>query len=89
MGITVEQFYDLVEPMRDTGIWTKTGSTWQASDSVERKPISHREQAVRVSQVNDRTFAASNRTLYFNPSDPPPKTGDAALDRPTAAFRVI
>jgi hypothetical protein len=30
----------------------------------------------------------ANRSLYFNPENPPPKTGDPALDAPSRTFRV-
>jgi N-acetyl sugar amidotransferase len=89
MGISVSQFYALVEPMRDPSIWEKANGGWLAKDSVDRHAITQREQAARVDQVEDRTLAPGNRTLYFNPKDPPPPTGESALDTPSPTFRVI
>jgi hypothetical protein len=89
MGISVEKFYGLVEPMRDPSIWEKANGGWRTRDSVDRHPITQREQAARVDQVEDRTLSPKNRTLYFNPANPPPKTGDPGLDAPSASFRVV
>jgi hypothetical protein len=89
MGISVEKFYGLVEPMRDQSIWEKANGGWRAKDSVDRHPITQRDQAARVDQAEDRTLATANRTLYFNPENPPPKTGNPALDAPSLSFRVI
>ncbi|MEX2129066.1 MAG: N-acetyl sugar amidotransferase [Xanthobacteraceae bacterium] len=89
MGIGVDRFYALVNPMRDPSIWEKANGGWRAMDSVDRHPITQREQAARVDQVEDRTLAPANRTLYYNPANPPPNTGDPDLDRPSPIFRVM
>jgi hypothetical protein len=75
--------------MRDQSIWEKANGGWRAKDSVDRHPITQRDQAARVDQAEDRTLATANRTLYFNPENPPPKTGNPALDAPSLSFRVI
>jgi hypothetical protein len=89
LGITVERFYELVEPMRDLSIWEKSNGNWQPKDSVDRHRITQREDAARVDQVEDRTLGPANRELYFNPDNPPPPSGDPLLDKRSAAFRVI
>ena len=89
LGITSEQFYGLVERMRDQAIWGKVEGRWLVRDSVDRHAVTQREEAARVGQVEDRTLSPSNRTLYFNPTNPPELTGDPALDAPSAMFRVI
>lgn len=89
LGLSIEDFYGLVEPMRDTSIWEKANGSWHPKDSVDRHRITQREEAARVDQVADRTLAPGNRALYFNPKNPPPKSGDPALDGPSLMFKVI
>ena len=81
MGITVDEFYRIVEPMRDKSIWEKTsGGGWRPKDAVFLHTIGPREEAVRVAQKADRTFSRGNRSLYFNPDNPPEKQGEIAMD---------
>jgi hypothetical protein len=89
MGISVDHFYGLVAPMRDPSIWEKANGSWAAKDSVDRHPATQREQAARLDQIEDRTLSPANRSLYYNPANPPTKSGDAALDDPSASFRVV
>lgn len=89
LGISTEQFYALVEPMRDLSVWEKSNGSWHVKDSVDRHPITQREQAARVDQVEDRTLGQANRELYFNPANPPLPSGNPLLDKRSTAFRVI
>jgi N-acetyl sugar amidotransferase len=89
LGITTQDFYRMVEPMRDTGIWRKTGDDWEVTDSVIRHPADEAVERLRVAPVADLTFSAANRRLYFNPQNPPEKVGDPALDTPSPQFRVM
>lgn len=89
LGISVQDFYDLVGPMRDEAIWEKANGEWKAKDSIDRHVPGEREEAARVSQSNDRTFAPENRHLYFNPDSPPEPSGDPALDVRPAHFKVL
>ena len=89
LGITVEEFYELVEPMRDSRIWERPAGAWRPKDSVALHPIGPREEAARVPQSNDRALDARNRHLYFNPDHPPMPSGDPALDGKPAGFKVL
>lgn len=90
LGITVGEFYEWVEPMRDPGIWEKgSDGEWRVKDSIDRHEISEKEELVRVQQSNDRTLGKANRHLFFNPDNPPPKTGVTAFDEPNAAFAAV
>ncbi len=72
MGITKEQFYAYVEPMRDLSIWEKNDKgIWSTKDSVLNHPIGEAEEKARVAQSDDRCFSEKNRHLYFNPDNPP------------------
>lgn len=89
LGLKVSEFYDIVAPMRDPAIWEKKNGEWVAHDSVMRRPISNREEAARVQPSSDRTFAASNQNLYFNPGMPPQPSGESALDVKSEKFRIL
>jgi N-acetyl sugar amidotransferase len=89
LGITVGQFYGLVEPMRDPQIWEKDGAGWKPKDSVDRHAIGPREDAARVTPSNDRTLDEKNRHLYFNSGHPPKPTGEPALDEKPMKFKVL
>ena len=89
LGITKNQFYDFVEPMRDQQIWAKQNGSWQPNDAVWKHAITEREENARVVQSNDRTFGEANRALYFNDDNPPLPRGELALDERSPKFKVI
>lgn len=90
LGISKQQFYDWVEPMRDTRFWQKNSSgEWIPTDAVFKHKIGKAEETARVEQSKERTFSDENRRMYYNPSNPPEKTGDPALDQPLVKFRVM
>ncbi|TCS70134.1 N-acetyl sugar amidotransferase [Sulfuritortus calidifontis] len=80
MGISVDEFYRIIEPMRDPAIWEKVNGDWRMKDAVYRHPIGAAEEAARVKQNVDRTFSPANQALYFNPLNPPLKRGFPAAD---------
>jgi hypothetical protein len=89
LGISGKQFYDLVEKMRDPKIWRKVHSEWEPIDAVWKHAIGDAENKQRPKLVEDRTFAEVNRRLYYNPRNPPPKTGDPAMDIAPKRFKVL
>ncbi len=90
MGITKQQFYDWVAPMRDESFWKKNAEgEWVASDAVFNHTIGDLEEKARAPQSQERTFSESNRNLYYNPDNPPEQSGEQALDIPSKTFRVI
>lgn len=92
LGITKSQFYDWVEPMRDARVWKKSETgEWQVLDAVSRHTAGEAEEKARVASAPeaDLTFSDENRRMYYNPANPPEKTGDPALDEPSLTFRVI
>ena len=90
LGITKQQFYDWVAPMRDERIWKQDGAgVWQPQDAVFQHQIGESEERARVVQSNDRTFSPENRQMYFNPANPPEKSGEPELDSPSLTFKVI
>lgn len=90
MGITVDEFYGMVENQRDPQIWEKdpTG-TWQVKDTVWEHGVTEREEAARVEQVEDRALSEKNRHLYYNPENPPEKFGNWEYDEFAEKFRSI
>jgi len=78
-----------VENMRDPQIWRKHGSEWRATDDVWRHEIGDLENRQRLQLSQDRTFSEANRQLYFNPRNPPRKTGDPAMDSAPKRFKIL
>lgn len=90
LGITKQQFYDWVDPMRDEKLWKKNSAgAWEPQDAVFMHEIGELEERARVSPSQERTLSGENRRMYYNPANPPLKTGEAALDQPSLSFRVI
>lgn len=83
LGISKAAFYEMVEPMRDPLIWEKVNGKWQVKDAVDRHEIGPREEAARVKQVEPRTLGPENRHMYYNPENPPEKSGIPAFDEPS------
>lgn len=90
MGISKEQFYEWVAPMRDDKFWRK-GATgeWVPSDAVFNQEITQIEEKARVKQSTERTFSEKNRNLYFNAERPPEPSVEEALNTPSKDFRVV
>lgn len=90
LGISVEQFYKMVEPMRDSSIWERNGEgVWTPKDSVLNQPIDEAHEAARVAQVADRTLDPVNRQLYYNPANPPAPYGDPRVDLSSKTFQLM
>jgi hypothetical protein len=90
LGITKQQFYEWVEPMRDANLWRKNaGGEWQPQDAVYQHEIGESEERARIIPSKERTLEDANRRLYYNPANPPEKTGDQALDQPSPTFKVV
>jgi N-acetyl sugar amidotransferase len=86
LGITKDEFYKWVEPMRESRIWEKRQGAWCPTDAVYRHAVGGREDAARAKQSTDRTFSEANRQLYYNSSDPPRPTGERELDEMSGRF---
>lgn len=89
LGLSKQEFYDLVETARDPQIWAKKDGAWVTQDAVWRHEIGQREEGARVPMVNDRTFAAHNRELYYNRDNPPAPSGEPARDEFPTSFKVL
>jgi len=90
MEITRDQFYNLVENLRDPSIWGKNSlGRWESLDAVFRHPVTELEEKQRVKQVDDRALAGKNRHLYYNPANPPLPTGNPALDIQSRKFKIL
>ena len=40
-------------------------------------------------QKNDRVFDESNKNLYYNPDNPPQKSGDPRMDEMNPNFKIL
>ncbi len=90
LGITKQQFYDWVEPMRDANLWEKNAAgEWEAQDAVYRHDIGEIEERSRVTPSEERTLSEANRRMYYNPANPPLESGELSLDQPSPSFKVV
>ena len=91
MGITVEDFYKFVDPMRDLSIWSKDEeSNWVIKDAVWMHPETDRElNASVIIDVDNHIFTDNNRHLYYNDLNIPSKIGDRNLDVPSDKFQIF
>lgn len=89
LGVGKQQFYAMVDPMRDPAIWERIDGQWQPKDAVFRQAIAEANERQRVLQSADRALSGANRHLYYNPHNPPAATGDAVLDVYSSRFRIL
>jgi N-acetyl sugar amidotransferase len=83
LGMTEAQFEAAVEPMRDPAVWRRgAGGRWEVLDSVVNHVKGPGVEAARVPAVEDRTWAARNRQLYWNDARPPVGTAAPTPARP-------
>ncbi len=94
MGITIEEFYSLVDEHRDPTVWSKDESgQWRLKSSVW---LGDDESAAMIEQVRptmvdemERTFSEKNRDLYYNSASPPKATGKREMDTRPDEFEWI
>ena len=89
LKISKKEFFDIIEPMRDSRIWEKKGGDWYPKDSVTRHLDDELAKSATVAPSNDRTFSSSNKHLYYNDSNPPEKSGDPRMDVKHREFKVL
>lgn len=69
LGVTEEEFYAWVEPMRDPEIWGRNGrGDWVVKDTVANHTHGPQVEAARVPLVEpeQRTFHPNNRHLHYS-----------------------
>ena len=88
-NMTEEEFFEIVEEHRDSAIWEKRNGVWCLKDSIVNHVNEEGVEKARLPQSKDRIFAEHNRNLYFNPKNPPLKTGDERLDKFPKEFRIL
>ena len=82
MGISKDEFYELIEPMRDLNAWElNSDGIWVPKDAVWWS-----EQCSEVPLTSD-IFSESYRDMYYNASNPPCNSGEEALDRFSRQFK--
>jgi len=89
LELTKEEFYQLVEPMRDLNIWRRENGEWVLKDGVENHLVTQFTQSSKVKQSNERTFSDFNRNLYYNDLNPPVPRGDRRCDEQNLFFKIL
>jgi len=76
MNISINKFYEIIEPMRDEEAWKKNNSgKWELISKLEDS----RGISKEIFKQNDEEhiFSKKNRALYYNPQNPPlPRDSD-------------
>lgn len=91
LGISVQEFYRWVEPMRDLSMWQKNpDGSWQVKDAIWQHTDGENEQRAKVAvDAEDHIFSPHNRHLFYNLKNPPLKRNDPELDAPAGKFKVF
>ncbi|MDA9327255.1 N-acetyl sugar amidotransferase [Flavobacteriaceae bacterium] len=89
LEISIEEFYNMVEPMRDLEIWEKKENNWVMKDNVANHLSHEFTHNAKVVQVQDRTLSEKNQHLYYNIQNPPRKLNDDRLDRKQQRFKIL
>ncbi len=81
MGISKDDFYRIVEPMRDLHAWHKNNKgVWELMDPIWlQEPYSSPKDFGKDSE----SFSHKYRDFYYNPSTPPESRGENLLDKPS------
>jgi N-acetyl sugar amidotransferase len=71
LGMSEAEFEDCLAGMRDPDIWERdAGGQWRVRDSVVNQTGGPEVERARMPLVDDRTFDARNRHLYWNDAAP-------------------
>lgn len=89
LELTKDEFYRIVEPMKDKNIWEKVNGEWHMKDSIVNHVSNDFTENARVKQTSDRTFSEKNRNLYYNDRLPPLKRGDERVDVKKTKFKIL
>jgi len=89
LGMTREEFLELIDDQRDPEIWEKIGEKWVVKDSIKNHVVESGVDKARVEQSTDRVFAVKNRQLYYNSDLPPEPYGDSRLDVRKDIYKVL
>lgn len=90
VGISVEEFYQLVDEMRDPEMWKKNESgEWVAKDSAWQNEVSIKNNDYCKFDLKDHVYSKENRHLFYNPMNPPEKSGEDSRDLVPDEFVTI
>ena len=90
LDISVAEFYRIIEPFRDEKIWEKDNhGKWSVKDSVWANQDQFSLTNDNENIIDSHTFSDANSHLYFNPDNPPQKTGINEIDEFPKKFAVI
>jgi N-acetyl sugar amidotransferase len=87
LGITKEEFYALVEPMRDLDAWCKNkNGEWELKDPVW---LQLQNSGTDPKDTKSQTFSEHNRQLYYNENNRPTFSGNDELDTKSDEFKWL
>lgn len=89
LEISKDEFYAIVESMRDLQIWEIVNGEWRIKDSAVNHVHNEFTENARIKQVDDRAFSEKNRNLYYNEKCPPIRKGDQRVDEKKLRFKIL
>ena len=89
LDMSIDEFYSLVEPMRDLSIWEKRNNEWFLKDGADNHLITIISKTSEVAAANHKTFSNKYRHLYFNNANPPIPKGDRRCDFSADKFKIL
>jgi hypothetical protein len=81
LGLSKNEFYKIIEPMRDPDIWEKIDGEWAVKDACWFNCD------LNLSSYNSEIFKAHYKEMYFNENNLPAKSGEEDLDVFPAEFK--
>jgi len=89
LEITEEEFYNLIEDMRDLNIWEKINDKWVVKDNITNHINPIEDDQYRVPQSIDRVFSNKNKHMYYNDKNKPLLSDDNRLNIQSVRFQII
>jgi len=87
LGITIKEFYDFIEPMRDLDAWKKNDrGDWELIDPIwEQEKYSTKEEFGKGSVI----FSDEYKEMYYNPNNEPKASLEIELSSKSKIFRWL
>lgn len=91
LGISVSEFYSIVNKQRDKKIWKKDKKgNWKKITNIREYSEKNLDSISRskVKQINDNIFLEKNRNFWFNKNCQPEKIDDKNFDQNYSKFDI-
>lgn len=66
MGISIKEFYSLVDPLRDLSVWSKKGNQWILTSTLHDQKITVSAYSSKEAIDPNNAMSVENSNMYFN-----------------------